>query len=249
MNNICEGIVLSMRDFKDNDVILTVLTKEEGTLSFVAKGIKKAKSKNASACELFTYSRFYYNHNERSDLQSLKTAERIQVYRHIYEDLQKQVIASLLCEVCTKISIDDSFYVFDLLQNCLRYLNEDSNDYCVLGFFMAQLNEVVGVTPNVDGCVHCSNPQVMAISIRNGGFVCSDCYQNEMDERTSIERLRYFRLFHKAGLSDFAILAQIKRFTYDDIRPILLIFLEYSGIALKTMNLLREIIGFDCKDN
>ena len=59
MNNVCEGIVLRQREFKDNDVILQVLTKEEGTLSFVAKGIQKAKSKNVSACALFCYSRFY----------------------------------------------------------------------------------------------------------------------------------------------------------------------------------------------
>ncbi len=249
MNNVCEGIVLSHRDFKDNDVILTILTKEEGTLSFVAKGIKKAKSKNASACELFTYSRFFYNRNERATMQSLRTAERIQMYRHVYDSLQKQVIASLLCEVCNKIVLEESYMVFDLLQQSLQHLDKEDNDFCVLAFFIAQLNEIVGVSPNVDGCVHCGNPSVMAISIINGGFVCSDCYQQEKDIRCSIDSLRYFRLFHKAGLEDYVILAQMKQFTYEEIKPILLIFLEYSGIALTTMKLLREIIAFDGLDN
>ena len=249
MNNLCEGIVLSKRDFKDNDVILTVLTKEEGTLSFVAKGIKKAKSKNANACELFTLSRFYYNHNERSNMHSLKTAERIKVFHHIYSDLQKQVIASLICEICSKMEKEESFLVFDLLKQCLQHLHDGNNDFCVLAFFVAQINNCIGICPNVDGCVQCGNPTVMAISIVSGGFVCSDCYEHNRDIRCQIEHLRYFRLFHKASENDFTILAQMKHFSYGEIKYILLIFLEYSGITLSAIKLLDEIIAFDHMDN
>ena len=47
MNNKAQGIILSVSDYRDNDLICQVLFKEYGLLSIVAKGAKKITSKNA----------------------------------------------------------------------------------------------------------------------------------------------------------------------------------------------------------
>lgn len=246
MNNQCEGIVLHQREYKDNDMILTVLSKDYGKISFVARGIKKASSKNASSCTPFTKSIFYFNYRETSDLQSLKTAERIQMYRHIYDDLRKQVIASIICEMCMKIDSEQFPYLYELLQQCLSYLDTGNNDYGVFAFFTAKMNEVAGVNPDVDGCVHCGNDHNIAgISIYDGGFICANCFDVSKHQHISIERLRFFRLFHKAKINDYPILEALKTYSYQDIEPIITMFIEYSGIHLTGMKLLREIITFE----
>ena len=170
------------------------------------------------------------------------------MFHHIYDDLTKQIIASVLCEVCSKIIKEESFYMFEMLKKCLTYLNVGNNDFGVLGFFMAKANELIGISPNVDACTHCDSQQVVAISIQDGGFVCANCFEEHKDVRVSIERLRYFRLFHKAGLEDYEALASITSFTYMDIKPIILMFLEYSGIHLSGIKLLEEIITIDIQE-
>lgn len=246
MNNQCEGIILHQREYKDNDIILTVLSKEYGKISFVARGIKKASSKNASSCTPFTKSIFYFNYRETSDLQSLKTAERIQMYRHIYDDLRKQVIASIICEMCMKIDCEQHAYLYELLQLCLSYLDVGNNDYGVFAFFTAKMNEVAGVNPDVDGCVHCGNDHNIAgISIYDGGFICANCFDVSKHQHISIDRLRFFRLFHKAKINDYPILESLKMYSYQDVEPIITMFIEYSGIHLTGMKLLREIITFE----
>lgn len=44
-NQAIEGIILSTRDYADNDLLVSVFTKESGILSFLARGAKKNKSK------------------------------------------------------------------------------------------------------------------------------------------------------------------------------------------------------------
>lgn len=246
MNNQCDVIVLHEREYKDNDMILTVLSKEYGKLSFVARGIKKATSKNAASCTLYTQSIFYFNYREASDLQTLKKAERKHMFRHIYDDLLKQVIASILCEICRKIETESHADLYALLELCLTYLDQGNNDYGVFAFFVAKMNELAGINPNVDGCVLCGDDRNIAgISLYDGGFICANCFDVNKHEHISVERLRYFRLFHKAQLNDYPVLEAIKRYSYQDIEVIIMMFIEYSGIHLTGMKLLKEIITFE----
>lgn len=246
MNNQCEVIILHQREYKDNDMILSVLSKEYGRLSFVARGIKKASSKNAASCTLFAQSVFYFNYRETSELQTLKTAERKHMFRYIYDDLRKQVLASIMCEMCMKIENDNSEYLYELLTLCLTYLDEGNNDYGVFAFFSAKMNAIAGVNPDVDGCIYCGNDHNIAgISVNDGGFICANCFDVQKHEHVSVERLRYFRLFHKAGLYDYKVLEALKVYSYQDIEPIIMMFIEYSGIHLTGMKLLKQIITFE----
>ena len=46
MNDRVDGLVLSLNDYHENDVMMKVLTKEYGILSFVGKAAKKLAGKN-----------------------------------------------------------------------------------------------------------------------------------------------------------------------------------------------------------
>ena len=45
MNDRVDGIVLKQSDYRDNAVLLQVLTKEYGLISFTAKGARKLTSR------------------------------------------------------------------------------------------------------------------------------------------------------------------------------------------------------------
>ena len=72
MNDAFCGIVIEYREYREHDALLSVLRDDGVIIKISAKGIQKVKSKNAPACQLFTYSRWYLNYRETSTMQSLK---------------------------------------------------------------------------------------------------------------------------------------------------------------------------------
>ena len=54
MSKIYQGIILKVVPYKESDAIVTLLTKEEGFISFKARGVFKINSKNASSLQLYT---------------------------------------------------------------------------------------------------------------------------------------------------------------------------------------------------
>ena len=48
-----EAVILKQQDYRENDALITVLSREHGKLGFVCRGIRKMASKNAVSCMPF----------------------------------------------------------------------------------------------------------------------------------------------------------------------------------------------------
>lgn len=243
MNNKVDGIVLSVKDFKDYDVIISVLTETNELMSFLVKGFKKAKSKNASSCNLFTYSTFYYDDKASASIQLLKMAEKKKVFYHIYENLIGQTISQLMGELVDKISISSDIHLFNSLVLGYTYIHEGCNPFVVLGVFLGLCNKEMGISPYIDGCISCKRTSnIASISLYDGGFKCIHC-MNEKDKKATKKQLQFFRLFHKASMENVKVIEQYDICTYDEVRLLLDLLLEYSGIQLKSISFLEKIIN------
>ena len=55
MQKKIEGIVVSTVDYKESSKILNVLTKKEGLVGVIAKGVKNPKNKNDSTANTLIY--------------------------------------------------------------------------------------------------------------------------------------------------------------------------------------------------
>ena len=53
-----DGLVVRQVNYKDNDQILTVLTKEHGLMTLKARGVRSRSSRLKGACQLLAYSEF-----------------------------------------------------------------------------------------------------------------------------------------------------------------------------------------------
>ena len=67
------GFISNKTNFKDNDAIINVLTKD-GPQTFKARGINKITSKNASSCNYFMISEYITNSKTQNGNQTLKSA-------------------------------------------------------------------------------------------------------------------------------------------------------------------------------
>lgn len=243
MNEWSEVIVLKNSDYREADAILDVLSAEYGKITFVARGIRKPKSKNANSCNLFCYSRFQYD-KKSNTIQNLKVAETIKSFRKIHEDLYKQSIASVMVEVMNKIEVEDSEASFYLLKTSLTYLETTDNALCLLGLFFAKVCSMSGISPYVDGCVLCgTSKNIATISLIDGGFVCSSCMHACGYGKKEVSTLKFFRLFNKASIDDFPALEAQKPCNYRDIEDIIMLFLEYSGVNIQSIKFLQHLLA------
>lgn len=242
MNDVLEGIVISSRDYREHDAILQIICKEAGKQSLVARGLRKLQSKNAASTQLFTHARFYVNYREQATMHSMQTADIIDSYRSIREDLLKQAIASVFCECMEKIAIDDPEYIFSILKQNLDILAQSKQPYAIAGLFLSLMNRMNGIEPYVDGCVICNRQDgIMATSLLDGGFICQHCYQPAQHKQMNKQDLMYFRMLCKAELEQYEILAKFDQWTYEHMKMEYDYFAEYSGIHLKSIRFLSCI--------
>lgn len=241
MNNTCIGIILNNRDYKDNDALVDVLTQEYGKITFVARGVRKHNSKNATPCSILRISRFYFDYKETKGLQNLKIAEPVKNFFHIQGDLEKQAIGCLILELMDALQLDDE-PAYTLLENTLQYLDSTKNPYLVLGLYLAELCRFIGIEPFVDGCVNCqSEHQIVAVSVSDGGFVCANCYNPSKHIKKDKQQLQTFRILHKAVMDQFPIIEDSVKLTFADLEDTFTFLREYSGIRMKGYKFLKEI--------
>ena len=74
MNDTVSALILSQSDYRDADVIIRVLTKEYGLLSFIAKGARKMTSKNAGSIIPVTKAEIQFDYKDGQTMFRLKTA-------------------------------------------------------------------------------------------------------------------------------------------------------------------------------
>ncbi|MGN1398806.1 MAG: DNA repair protein RecO [Erysipelotrichaceae bacterium] len=238
MNDRIDGIVVNQIDYKENDQIITVVSKDYGKLSLYVKGFKKINSKNSSACQLLDYSSFLLDYYPHKNIQILKSASLIEQYQSIKQDYQKIAISSLMCEISSQT---DNANDFAVLKQSLDLLTATEQPYLVLNLFLAQHLRQLGIAPYVDGCVICNrNNRIETISINDGGFLCSDCNDNQI-EKISLDFLKKFRYINKATLDKYDKLLQLDLDDFKLTDMLVDIMVNYSGISLKSYRLLTNI--------
>lgn len=235
MNDKVKGIVLRISDYKDNDLMLQVLTEDLGIVSLIAKSAKKITSK-----------KHYYEaclYEFMIDLKDNKTIYSIHNSKLIksYFDLNNTKLFSfknILLELVykTKEMVDGNTYknllfVFDNIN--------DSNKYLLGSLFVSYMLDSFGILPNVDECVICKNKKVVSLSYQQGGFLCIDHANGE--KIFDVETLKTFRLLVKAKFKDYEIIKNTE--VKYDIFKLLIEFYEInSSLNLKTYEFYRRVV-------
>lgn len=231
MNDRLNGLVLSLNDYHENDVMMKVLTKEYGILSFVGKAAKKLSGKNHFFA-LCLYE-FIIDHKEGKTIYTVHSHKLLKDY---FSDSPIDLLSfkNILLELTIKNSDIDTYeellFVLDHIDN--------KNKYLLGSIYVSYLMKQFGVAPMVDHCVFCDNPKVVAVSSRHGGFLCLDHLQGEAN--LPAERLKHFRILSRADRSKYDLLKELD-FDLADFTLLLDFFLANSDIQLKTYQFYKTL--------
>lgn len=236
-----EGIIISIRDYREYDEIITAIT-QGGKIDFIARGIKKMKSKNASTLQLFCHSNLHLT-KTNSSLCTLIKGDVKNTYKNIRSDLWKQSIASFFSEVIYRI-FENEFEVslFHILEFCLQHLNIENESNLILGLFQSQINKALGIQANVDNCNIChKTSNIVGFSVQQGGFICGDCLHHDYTCALDKKDLVILRALIKADINHYEILKSHYHITYQHFKMLWDFFYEYSGISIKSIYFLDEL--------
>lgn len=171
-----DGIVLRETEYKDNDKLLTVLTRELGNITVKALGVKSARSRNKAACQIFAYSEFTLL--EYQGRYSVKEAEPKEIFPELRSDLELLSLASYFLQVTQTIAQENDPFpeLLSLLLNSLYALSKLSMPQKqVKAVFELRTACISGFQPDLHGCTSCGVLQPEYFNISQGVLQCTAC--------------------------------------------------------------------------
>ena len=235
-----EGIVIRRTSYKEGSAMISVLTKGR-IRSFLAKGVLKITSKNAPSVNLFTKSSFQIFHGEEGDF--LRIGEVITSYPNITKDFVKLAILDFISEMTNSlIGTNDAKDVYLYLEKTLESLDGDFSPLTALLIYFAKVMNAAGYGLDVDSCAICGKKtQISALSYKDGGFICQNCFDSAIHVKTDSRKLKILRYIFKVDIDNFTKVA----FGNDECKEIIFEFCEFlnyvSQIEFKSLTLLKQI--------
>lgn len=179
-----EAIVIRRVNLGETDRILTLLTKDRGKLSVIAKGARRIKSSMQGAAELCSYSSFQLALGTNLDV--VTQVELKNAFLGLRGSLDRVSRALYALELCSEFLEEKQPQqnLFLLLLSALYVLESATPLDWIIGGFEVQAMAVLGYAPQVQFCAACGKapaPGPLRFSPQLGGILCFDCSSRHRD--------------------------------------------------------------------
>ena len=243
-----QGIIFKRRKYKDTDLIVKIMTKNNGIISLIVKGAMRPKSKLNAATLNFSYGT-YVIYTSGHGLSSLRTYKEVKQLDGIYDDLIKNAYTSFILDL-----IDHAFVeyqplgkYYDLADFAIHKINKGVDPEIITQIVQMQLLTAFGVQPELRHCLICKKEQGrFDYSIKLGGVICSDHF-NDVQSRLYLKPkqtalLRTMGLVPIERLGKISLQSETKLATRKAIDRI---YGETIDLNLKTKKFLDEMKFFN----
>jgi len=175
-----DAIVLGRTAYRDADFILTLLTRQSGKVSALARSARRSRRRFGGALEPFTVISVALKSKSRSELWTAERATVVESFEAIAADVVAYAHASYATEVARELLADEQpeSDVFDLLVELYREIGSFGPSRGTLRAFELRLLAAAGLGPRFDGCIDCGRNDLdegIVFDPNLGGAVCSQC--------------------------------------------------------------------------
>lgn len=211
------GIVLRHAGYRDNDRILTIFTREQGTLTAAARGCRKCGSRLLGCSEIFTYGEFVlFESRGRYTVDSGDVLERFYPLREDVERLAAGAYMLSVTEACMPKG-QQSEALFDLLYYSLSYAAYGKQAPVDVALcFLARCLGILGYAPRLTTCARCGAdlrglPR-LGFDPCVGGAVCGACMGQQAREVSplSLEAVRRMLLLSNQEMEKVALPERVR---------------------------------------
>jgi DNA repair protein RecO (recombination protein O) len=176
------AIVLRARDYAEADRVVTLLTRNFGKLSGIAKGAKASRRRFERKLEPFTHAILYFRRRPHGQLVFITRAERMDGAAPEFDDLAKIALGSYMLELTDALTTEEAEAVaaYEVLSSGLEVLGRRAPTMAVRHAFELKILQAAGFGLDFGRCRLCSraaepeNGSAYFVPAR-GGIVCAGC--------------------------------------------------------------------------
>ena len=207
-----QAIVLRVTDYNDRDALLTVLSRNHGKLTIIARGLRRKNSPLIAPCQLLAYGEFTLF--EYRGMYTINEAQSIELFSPLRRDLIKLSLGTYFAQAAEVISQEDlpNPELQSLLLNCLFALSRlNESEQKVKAVFEMRAACLAGYMPDLFGCHECGSQTPDKFDLAEGRLECTRC--RSMDSKgirmpinpAVLEAMRYTCLCDPKKLFSFQI--------------------------------------------
>lgn len=177
-----EAIILRHQDLGETDRIVTAFTPRLGKIRFVAKGVKRPRSRLAGHLDLLCQTSLLLAHGRNLDIVTqAQVANHFPGLRSNLACIAQGLHAAELVDRFMAENVEHSVTYY-LLQATLAHLGTPSPKELVLRRFEMRLLEQIGYRPQLHRCIGCDDELVESayFTSSGGGVLCNICRATEV---------------------------------------------------------------------
>jgi DNA repair protein RecO (recombination protein O) len=176
------AIVLRTRDYAEADRVVTLLTRDFGKLSGIAKGAKASRRRFERKLEPFTFVTLYFKRRSQSQLVFITRAERHDSAPPELDELGKIALGSYMLELTEALTTEEAeaTAAYEVLASALEVLGRNGANIGLRQAFELKMLQSTGFGLEFGYCRLCGRaPEAESGTIyfvpSRGGIVCARC--------------------------------------------------------------------------
>ena len=181
------GLVLKSVNIGEADRLLTIFTKESGTVSAMVKGARSLKNRNMAASQQFCYSNFVLY--KKGDKLWVRESNLIESFFGLRETIEGLSLAGYIVEVLSDVTTAEAEgELLRLALNSLYAISEKKYSFDkIKAAFEIRATSIIGFMPEVLSCRECGETAGdFYFDIMGGSIVCYACKQKAERQRRDI---------------------------------------------------------------
>ena len=148
-----KAIVISAFKYGDTSLIVKCFTLKDGIRSYMIRGVLKSRKGKLKAAyfQPLTQLKIEANHNNKNTLNSIKEAQVIHPYEHIYTSVIKQSIVLFLSETLSNIikEEEENSVLYEYIETALVWLDTHDSITNFHLLFLLNLSRFLGFYPDL----------------------------------------------------------------------------------------------------
>lgn len=173
-----QGLVLRQVNLRESDLLLTLLTADQGKITALARGARRRSSPLLGPTQLFAFSRFTLFEN-RGKL-TIDQAESIDLMMELRSDIELLSLSAYFSELLEALSDEDAVSpeLLSLGLNAYYALGRLKKPACIVKpAFELKLLALAGYEPDISGCAVCGQeqPEAAYFDLKHGVLCCGAC--------------------------------------------------------------------------
>jgi len=184
-----DGIVLRVIAFSETSCIVTMMTRDFGKITLMAKGARRPKSPFEAALDVLAICRIVFLHKTSGAMSLLTEAKLERRFRSSATNLKRLYSAYYIVELLNILTDegDSNPELFELADKTIRLIDSDQIEEDLLNLellkFELSLLDLLGHLPMLTKCVSCGREKTtlarVHFGLNAGGILCHGCRKGQ----------------------------------------------------------------------